>query len=80
MNKATLRKLLTSFRSRKCPEYAAFRQKILTECGIAYPTLGNYSSPNSTCKIPKLVAEKIIEIVHRDYPEKVSILNELQEA
>lgn len=80
ITKDTLRKLCVSFKSRKSPEYRAFREKILIECGIAYPTFFNYQNNNRKSCIPKLVQEKIVEIVHRDYPDKVSILTETQES
>jgi len=79
MNKQILRLLIESFTNRKSPEYSEFRNKITTECGISYSTLNNYTSPGSKCKIPKLVGEKIIEIVKRDYPEKAELLNQFME-
>jgi len=79
MNKQILRLLLSSFTNRKSAEYSDFRNKIITECGISYSTLGNYTSPGAKCKIPKLVGEKIIEIVKRDYPDKAELLQQFEE-
>ena len=79
MDKATLRKVCKSFKSCKCPEYRAFKQKVVSECGISYDTFFNYSSFGRKSGIPKLVQEKITEIIHRDYPEQAELLNQLQQ-
>jgi len=78
MTTQTLRLLFASFPART-KEITAFKNKIRNECGIAYPTLENYSSPTKKTKIPKLVGEKIMEIVKRDYPEKAELLEQFEE-
>ena len=77
MTKETLRALTDSFANRKSVAYRAFRNAVITECGISYPTFDNYRSLTRPCKIPKLVGEKIIEIVRRDYPEKLHIIEQM---
>jgi len=79
MDKATLRKICKSFKSCKCPEYRAFKQKVVSECGISYETFFNYTCFGRKSSIPKLVQEKITEIIHRDYPEQAELLNQLQQ-
>lgn len=80
MDKATLRKICKSFKSNKCPEYTSFRTKVMSECGISYDTFFNYTSFGRKSGIPKLVQEKITEIINRDFPEQAALLIQLQEA
>jgi len=47
-----------------------FRDIIIEECGFSYPTFYNYLQ--GATDIPKLVSEKIREIIiKKDYPKKM---------
>ena len=76
MNKKILQTLFSSFAKRA--DLKDFKNKIRKECDMAYPTLWNYTKEKPT-PVKKLVGEKIIEIVKRDYPEKVALLNKNEE-
>jgi hypothetical protein len=45
------------------------RDKILKECDFSYPSFYNYLSGRT--ELPKLVYDKIRDIIIRDYPKKM---------